>query len=291
MRRIILPIIALTFLAAIAGCKKGKVVSDIDNLGTGSYVTLVRTIANTLNYANINTSSASITVRQYGEAIDKIKVYVSSGPKTLNKGNWKFIKDVPYSGDSVTITVTSQELATALGIPVSGLQPGTSYTFYNQVITKSGKTFDIVNTPQHGISNYNMALNWGASVVCPFTGNMAGNYTVIQDEWADWSPGAVVPVTNGPGANQVNLSQVWPNPAYGTVVQPFVVNVDPATGAATVTSGVTIGNYSAYGFTMVTGSGSSGFVFSCTGRITLRVRISAPPFGDQGFLNLILQKI
>ena len=84
-----------------------------------------------------------------------------------------------------------------------------------------------------------MVPTWAAIIVCPFTGSMAGNYRVIQDDWVDWSPGDIVQVTDGPGANQVNISKVWPNPANGSAVSPFVVSVDPATGAATIPSGVT----------------------------------------------------
>ena len=290
MQKIFYALIAFAFIS-LAGCKKEEVVSDFENLGVGSYVTLVRNLGNTFNFATIASASVGVSVKQKGADIDKIKVFVSTGGKTLDKTKWKAVKELPYTGDSLNIVVTSQELAATLGVPVSSLSPGTSYTFYNQVITKDGRIFDIVNTPQHGISNYNMVLNWSASVVCPFTGNMAGSYRVIQDDWQDWAPGDVVQVTDGPGANQINLSQVWPNPVYGTTVNPFVVSVAPATGAATIASGVRIGNYPAFGFMLDTGAGSTGFVFSCTGRITLSVRLSAPPFGDQGFSNLVLQKL
>ncbi|MFN2440678.1 MAG: hypothetical protein ABR503_15855, partial [Chitinophagaceae bacterium] len=90
-------------------------------------------------------------------------------------------------------------------------------------------------------------------------------------------------------ANQINLSQVWPNPAFATVVTPLTITVNPTSGAATIPVGVTFGNYSA-GYQGVTAAGSTGFVFSCTQQINIRVRISAPPFGDQGFNQLILQK-
>ncbi|MGI8601170.1 MAG: hypothetical protein ACR2KB_18090 [Chitinophagaceae bacterium] len=291
MQKLFYTLLALAFVS-MAGCKKKEIISDFETLGVGSYVTLVRTNSNTLNFSSIASSSVSITVREKGTPVDKIKIYVSQGGRTLDKSKWKFIKEVSYTGDSVTLTVTSQEIATALGLSsVNNLTPGSSYTLYNEVITKDGQIFNIINTPQSGISNYNMALTWGAAVVCPFTGNAAGDYRVVTDTWQDWSPGDIVQVTDGPGANQINLSKVWPNPAFGTTVNPFVVTVNPATGAATIASGVKIGDYSAFGFTLDTGPGSSGFVFSCTGRIQLRVRLSAPPFGDQGFFSLILQKI
>ena len=290
MQKIIFSFIAFTLLV-ITGCKKKEVISDFKSLDTGSYLTLVRNVATTFNFNNIASSSVGIVVAPKGSDIERIKVFVSPGNKSVDKSTWKAVKEIPFSGEEVTITVSSQELATALGVQVMNLTPGNTYTFYNQVITKDGRTFDIANTPQHGISNYNMALNWSAAVICPFTGNAAGQYRVVQDAWQDWSAGDIVEVTDGPGANQINLSKVWPNPAYGSSVQPFVVSVTPATGAATVASGVTIGDYPAFGFTMVTGAGSTGFVFSCTGRIQLSVRISDPPFGDQGFQALVLQKL
>jgi hypothetical protein len=281
----------------MVSCKKkdADVISAFEQLGVGAYVTLSKTNSLTLDYSAINTSQVSITVKEYGKPVDKIKIYVTAGAANRNRSTWKLVKEVPYptAGADVDLVVRATEIATALGVPPANLNPGTSYTLYNQVITKEGASYDIVNMQADfpTLPNYNMAMTWVASVVCPFTGNMAGNYRVIADQWQDWSPGDVVAVTDGPAANQINLSQVWPNPIYGVTVSPFVVNVNPATGAASVTSGVTIANYTCCGYTAVTGTGSTGFVFSCTGDITLRVRLSAPPFGDQGLQTLTLKKL
>ena len=275
----------------ISGCKKGDVAGDFEAVGKGSYLTKVAIGNSIIDYANLANSKVDVTVKEYGSPVDKIKIYVSKGVTTLDKaGAWKAIKEVPYSGDT-KLEVSAAEIAAALGIPITDLSPGTSYTLYNEVYSKDGQVHDITNTGAdfYGNPNYNMLMVWTATSVCPFTGNMAGNYRVVRDDWVDWSPGDIVAVTDGPGPNQVNLTQVWPNPAYGTAVNPLVVNVDPATGAATITSGVTWGDYGSY--TTVTGTGSSGYIFSCTGDIILKIRISAPPFGDQGLFNLILEKL
>lgn len=289
----IFSIITTASILFLFGCKKGDINGAFESQSTGSYLTKVAIGNKIINYASIGSAKVDVTVKEYGHPIDKVKIFVSTGSATTNTASWKAVKEVSYTGSDLKLEVTAQEIATALGVPINSLTPGTSYTLYNQVHSKDGGSWDIsnMNSTFYGGPNYNMLMTWDATVICPFTGNMAGNYRVIEDAWIDWLPGDIVPVTDGPGANQVNLSQVWPNPAYGTIVNPFVVNVDPATGTATITSGVTIGDYSAYGYTFVTGTGSTGYVFSCTGDIKLTARMSAPPFGDQGNLKLTLKKL
>jgi hypothetical protein len=285
----ILSILLITGLIFTVGCKKGEVISDVKSLGTGSYITLVKTTNLRFDYANIANSSVSITVKELGSPVDKIKIFVSKGGLTADNTKWKAVKEVPYSGETV-LTVKATEIATALGVTVADIAPGGTYTLYNQVITKDGRTFDLTNTPGSfsGNSNYNMAMSWTSVVVCPFVGPVAGKYKVVQDDWVDWAVGDLVDVVDGPGANQIDLRKIWPNPRYGTAISPFlIVNIDPATGAATIP----LGNWGDYGtYTASTLSGSSGFVFSCTGDIILTIHVNATGFGDQGFLKLILKK-
>ncbi len=290
MKKIIAYFFAFVLFLGMGGCKKGDLISDPAALTIGSYITLVKSNNTRIDYSNLSTSKVSITVREFGTPVDKIKVHVTKGSSTTDRSQWKFVKEFTYSGET-TLEVSATEIAAALGIPVTGLEPGVTYTLYNQIIAKDGRIFDIANTFGEfaGFATYNMVLTWAAVIVCPFVAPMAGDYTVIQDDWVDWSPGDIVKITDGPDANQINISKVWPNPAFGDVVAPLVVSVDPATGTATIPDGVTWGDYGSY--KAVTGTGSTGFVFSCTGRVALRIHILAPPFGDQGFFNLVLQKI
>jgi hypothetical protein len=196
--------------------------------------------------------------------------------EVLNDNNGKY-----------SLSVSGTEIANAIKPAI--IQPGNQYTLYNVITCKDGRTFDYANTATtfSGISAYRMALAWSATVVCPFVGPIGGKYTVVQDDWVDWSPGDVVDVLDGAVANTVDISKVWPNPAYGTVVNPLTIKVDPATGTGTIASGLVWGNYQP---TLAsTGSGSTGFVFSCTGLITMSIRIV---YGgsDFGSYKLILQK-
>ena len=290
MRKTIIRLLFVSGVILLAyACTKKKDVSSFDNVTTGAYLNLVKKGNLILDYGNLGTTSADITVKQFGADIEKIKIYATEGLTNLDKSTWKAVKEVPYSGGEIQLKVTATELATGLGIAPAALKTGSPYTFYNELILKDGRIFNPANTNGafQGISNYNMAMTWQAVVVCPYVPPMAGTYKVIQDDWADWGAGDLVTVTDVPG-NKLDLSAVWPNPIYGSVVTPLVISLDPATGAATIPANLVFGNYGSYNAKTL--SGSSGYVFSCTGTVTLVIHVDAGPFGDQGFLKLILKK-
>ncbi len=296
----LLYIFTILAILVVGACKKTgndvNPLSDISSMSIGSYLVLDSTVNLNMNYSSINSSSVSIMVEQYknGLPVDHIVVYVSK-TATYDTTKWYKVKSVAYGGTGTVLSVSGSELATALGVPTSSLSPGTSYVFYNRVYTKSGSFWDVSNTgyANDGTNliagtNYKSAFSFTANIVCPYSAPMAGTYKVIEDDWQDWNPGDLVLVTDGPGTNQINLSKVWPNPAYGTSVNPLYCVVDPATGVATVPAGITWGNYGSY--TTTTLSGSTGNVFSCTGLISLKIHFTASGYGDQGYNKLILQK-
>lgn len=285
---------------AFSSCKKtGKDAnpfSDVSNLSIGSYLILNKSINQNIDYNNFNNSEVGIEVDRYsgGEEVDKIEIWTVKGAN-VDPTSWKKVKTVAFTGPNTKLTVKGSELATAFGLPVSSFSPGTSYTFYNRLFTKSGRVFDVTNTGNNSGSGlitgafYFSAFTFQGFIVCPFVAPIAGTYKVIRDDWADWGAGDLVQVTDGPGANQVNLSQVWPNIAYGDpTTTPLILNVDPATGTATAPTGVVWGDYG--NFLASTLAGSGGFVFSCTGTIDVGIHLNAGAFGDQGTLKLILKK-
>lgn len=296
----IISYICLFSLIFISSCKKSGVqnpLADVANLDVGSYITLAATV--NLNFAYNNpASTVSIKVNQYGGEVVSVVLYVVAGSNS-NPAAWKKIKTVPFTGNGTVLSATSQEVATALGVTVASLAPGNFYTFYNQVLTKDGKKYDLSNTlgALENNSNYNAVFRWQAFITCPFTSPVAGNYRVVQDDWQDWSPGDIVQVLDGPAANQINLSKVWPNPAYGDIVNPLVVKIDAATGTATVPLVTFANNYpgtaTAQGANSSSGAGDTvpcGYVFSCTGYITLTMLVKYNG-SSQGNLKLVLQKL
>jgi hypothetical protein len=290
MRKILSSVLMLAAgMVLLNSCEKVDVPQDVNTLGKGSYVTLVKSTNLLLDFSNLAGSKAAIDVQEYGAEQEKLTIYVAPGTPTQDRTKWKKVKEVPNDNDGLyNLSVSGTEIATAIAPTV--ISPGNQYTMYNVITTKDGRTFDFANTATgfSGNPNYNMAMTWSATVICPFVAPIGGKYIVVQDDWVDWSPGAEVDVTDGPGANQVNISKVWPNPAYGSVINPLVINVTPSTGAATIPSGLVWGNYGSYNASTL--SPNSGFVFSCTGQIIMNIRIDASGFGDQGAFNLILKK-
>ena len=273
---------------AIGSCKKGDVVSDVNSLGKGAYITLVKSNNTIIDYSNLSTSKVSITVKEYGSPVDKIKVFVTKGTTSLDRSKWKQVKEFAYSGET-NLEVTATEIATALGIPPTGLETGATYTLYNQVITKDGRSFDVVNTYSEvsGNSNYNMVLTWTAVVICPFvpTG-FTGNFEVLEDGWADFSPGDILQVSAGADPTKQLKITAYPNPAFGSNRKEIVVDITPGTGVATVA----LQAYGDYGGEVVRTKtvGTNNYVFSCVGTITLRLNHTGN--ANYGDYNLRLKK-
>ena len=300
---LIIIIAACSAFVALNSCKKtgGNInpLSDIKNMKVGSYL-----VQDSLINANLNSTSPSstvgIVVHQFpaGEAVDRILLYGTLGTST-DTLKWKLVKSVPYSsGTKVNVTATTAELATAFGVPASNFTPGSLLTFFTKAVTKSGLTYDITNAGNNGGAGlvtgaaYKAAFSFTVYVVCPFTGHMAGSYRVKKDGWEDWVKDDIVQVTDGPGINQINLSQIYPN--GGTVINPLLVNIDPVTGTATVPK-VTYGRYGGvnsvqYSAEGVGANSVAGYVFSCTGFITLNLDHQGGGT-DYGPNRLILEKL
>ena len=271
MKRIFSILTSVSFLLLI-GCQKGEIAGDFAAQEVGSYLTRVAIGNGIIDYSNLANSKVDVTVKEYGTPIEKIKIFVSKGAANTNTATWKAIKEVPYSGNT-KLEISATEIATALGIPVTGLETGQTYTLYNQIHTKGGGKWDISNTGNqyYGNPNYNMLMTWNAVVVCPFVASQIGaigstvNFIVLQDDWADWSPGQPLPVTVT-SATSLTFPRMWDtNPSL-----PTVISIVQATGAATVArSGY--GDYPQYGILGLTqaSSGTNNWVFSCQGTITL----------------------
>lgn len=287
-------LVAIAFMVVGTSCQKEglaleKPFVDINFFGKGAYITLNKSVNVNFNYAAINTSKVSVLVDPYnnGIKIKQVKLYVVKSANA-DPAAWKLVKTVDVNG-TTELSATGAEVATAIGTPAATLfAPGQFYTFYNQVITEDGRTFDLSNTlgALENATGYNACFRWTAYVVCPFTGGMKGNYKVIADGWEDWPIGAIVPVADGPGANQVDLSGVYPGGGY--VKNKLVVNVDPNTGAASIPR-VDYGSYSPTGAVYSAAAANAGYIFSCTGYIGLKIEHFYGT-SSYGFYSLILQK-
>lgn len=268
----IFSIIALFSLLLFMGCKKGETAGDFAANGIGSYVTKVALGNGIIDYANLATSKVDVTVREYGTPVASIKILVSKGAASTNTAAWKMVKEVPYNGDT-KLEVTATEIATALGIPVTGLETGATYTLYNRVVSKDGQEHDIsnMNSAMYGSPNYNSLMTWNAVVVCPFNpaawGGVGTTFSarVLEDGWADYSPGDIIDNITITTATQLRFANMW----LTSPTRPVLVNITATTGAAAVPKQ----DYGDYGPSFPNfncqSSGTNNWVFSCVNLITL----------------------
>jgi len=262
----------------ISACKKdSNAVAGPGDLSIGSYLVLDETVNLNINFSDLANSTGAIKVHEYpaGEAIDKVVLFASPGSSS-DPTKWKEIKTVTYSGDQTELSFTGAELNSAL-LPEDSLVPGNSYTVFTRVVTKSGKTYDISNAGDNGGGGlvtgpfYASVFTIVTSVVCPFDQAASiGTYTVQSDpDWQDFTAGVdQIVVSAGPNDHSLSF-KAYPSPAYGTNQQDWILDVDPATGAATMAEQY-VGDYS--GGTVANCS-ATGLVFSCTGVINLKVDI------------------
>jgi hypothetical protein len=292
MKKLLYTFLIGSLMVSGLSCKKtgGTInpLSSVTNNKIGSYLVLDRVINTSLVYETAATSKVGVVAHEYkgGDPIDHVDLFVAPG-NTYDTTKWKFVKTIPYSGDSIEISATGADMAKAIGITPAQFVAGSGYSFYNRVICKSGARYDVNNTGTNsgsgilGGPSYKASFNFGAFIVCGYT-NMAGNYKVLVDDWADWYPGDFVVVKAGSAPNTLDLSGVWPNPAYGNVLTPLQITIDPNTGSV---SKITTAAFADYGSYTQAASAVSGYAFACTGLIKLVVTL--PPYGNN---NLVLQK-
>ena len=250
-------------------CKKDAINGDSANLILGSYLTLKKNINGNLDFSS-QTATVSIAVGSYGSAVKTINIYAATAGAT-DTTTWKLIKTVPYA-DSVILSVSTAELSTALA-PAT-IKPGNQYVLQNQVITADGRKFSAANTPTNYTSfpAYHFGFTWKATAVCPFNQAASiGSYTVVSDDnWQDFSAGDPITVIAGSDATTINFLAYPSLAAGGTNRQLWIVKVNPTSGAATMATQY-IGDYPGAPNAK---SAATGFVFSCTGVITLSVDVT-----------------
>ncbi len=281
--------IYILLVMVLFACKKAYFINDFNNFSIGSYLRLDKTDKTTLDYNKITTELVGITVTPLGSDLENVIVYAVLGGENLDKTKWKLVKSFQATGSALTLNVSTQELATAFGVTPAGLSPGNSYTFYNQNVTKDGRTFDVSNTDDdlEGQPGYRSAFRWQAIVFCAYDPATTNNidYEIENDAWGDFAAGDIVTVKNGPGANLISLGGVF---ATTTNHKDIVVDISPGNGAATVVRQA-YGTYPGDAPRVFNAEGT-GFIFSCAGIINLNLRHTDATGGAYGTWNLRLKK-
>ncbi|WP_336515778.1 hypothetical protein [Pollutibacter soli] len=277
MRKIILLLSTISFITV--SCHKDDLIQNVSSYSIGSYLNLVETENLLLDATNAAASTVAIKVKPVGSELQKVNIYAVAGGPDPDESNWKLVKEVSATDSLFTLAVTGAELAAALGIPITDIQPGQQYTFYNQMVTADGRVFDISNTEDdiEGQPAFNSVFNWTATVVCPYTNNMTGEFTIAVDQW-DGNVGGKIEVAAGPGENEITLKTPFP---LSIDAKDLIVSIDPVTGFASVAKQV-YGSYPGAPDISAQTTGSNNFVFSCkeTLDITLNHSSALGNFGN-----------
>jgi hypothetical protein len=118
---------------------------------------------------------------------------------------------------------------------------------------------------------------------CTFSNtSFNGNYTVAQDDWADFSVGDPIAVAPGASSNQISVT-AYPAPAFGNNRKPMIITVDPSTFAVTIPLQV-IGDY--FGAPPNATIKGTGTVNPCGDNISLTVTINV---GGTDYPGLVLK--
>jgi hypothetical protein len=245
-----------------------------------------------LNFLEIDNAAVVFDIYSQNKDIDEITytvTFTDAGVPT-QKFPTVEIKKVPGSafvnGKASDITITATELATAFNLPggAAYLSGGDNFTFFTSAKLKDGRVFTAANsaTSISTGTNSSFTTTFKLFVSCPFvTDDAVGTYTLVTDpgEWATEADHQVE-IIAGPGANQVTLKDALGYPQAFDMI----VDVDPATGVATVAKQKTFDfdfwdPASGYGIGSTAGG---GFFFSCSGFLTVDLTwtVSAGSFGN-----------
>ncbi len=181
-----------------------------------------------------------------------------------------------------TVEITGTQLATLFGEPIvegDNYRVGADITVNGQVF----QAFPIVGNA-YGAG---VAAQPGSSTsivyvaLCAFNNaNFNGNYSVAQDDWADFAVGDLVAVKPGVGANQISIT-AYPSPDFGTNRKAMIIDVDPLTFEVTVPEQV-IGDYDGAPGATVRGTGTLN---PCGDNINLNLTIN---YGGDDYEGIVL---
>ncbi|WP_299900895.1 hypothetical protein [uncultured Aquimarina sp.] len=183
------------------------------------------------------------------------------------------------------LSITAADLAAALGVTVPDLGPGDQFDFFVEITGNDGTVFNGLDETQFlgDINNPGLqqALVYTTFISCPFTVEEAvGTYTITNDVWGYEASGSdgQFEVIAGPGPNEITMVNPFEhvNPATGEQDYNVVISVDPNSGIATIARQEAwhCDNFGCpYGQGFIETRGT-GFLFACTGTLTITARAS-----------------
>lgn len=233
-----------------------------------------------IDVTNLNGFQAKFTVGVFYNSDIKPSKYDVVVRKNGNDTTVKvFKKDITTFPTS--LTVSANDLETLFGAPI---ELGDNFDISVDVYTESGKKYQAFPLVGVGYGS-GIAQQPGAitsirySAICQYHDDVyQGNFKILEDEWADYSPGDVVPVTRI-DATHFSFKYAAPD------ALPIIVTVNPLTNEVSVAKQV----YSPSGYGLGYGAISvesvpdqRNVVSPCDGKfgVVLKHTVSIGSFGS-----------
>jgi len=256
-----------------------KIIDEVfDNVERGAILRTIDTPNPTFDF-NDTSSEWVVTIEAQdaanGKLLDQVNIY-SAFVNDGTIGTEVFLKSVPASEFSegtwglprVDIAIMLQDVLDAAGLEQGDFDSGDSFNIRLESVLNDGRTFSYSNTvgTVTGGSFFSSPFLYSVQFFCALedASMFDGNYVVINDVWADYDPGAVVPVKF---ISEYTFRILSTNNPYidNTTTSYIEVTIDPLDGSATAASNECL-NYPGWACLDVVGTGSVG---TCTGDINL----------------------
>lgn len=292
--------------AAMVGCRDEELDPWKDyRTPNGAVITNSSIVSSIINFSDLENSAYEADLVDLNKTVARYELFIVFNKDTAT---FETITNFPAK-----LTITAPELVTALNTAgrtikdaTSGLERAYALTDFRAgaridcfatVTDKNGTVYpvnkignDLLTNPgQRTMHRFNFFIS------CPFVASEAeGTYFVTADAWGDYAAGNTIPMTVTATDNSITVKGLYSNAWAGsTNFRDFdvTITVNPANGIATVAAQQAYDTAwwpATFGIASVDGA---GFVFSCSGTITINLehRVSLGTFGG-GPYNITLTK-
>ena len=267
-------LLGLLFFSVWSCRDDSKLPIDMDEIPYGIFIA-GEMVTPILDVTNLDNSQIEYEIEAPSNNVSKYDVYVcrQSG---VDFSDTVFVKS--YSTFPILVELSAAEIATGLGITNADYVPGDILNFIGIATGSNGETasFDDLDQDVGTNPGERQGFNFTGYVSCPFDAQeAAGTYEWVVDPWETFYDDGIFEVVAGPGENQITCLDVFDHPTPTGGTYDMIIDVDPTTGIAIVERQDTWwpGNWGLPANWGIGWHEGEGFVFSCSGLITLQMTV------------------
>lgn len=299
-------IIILLSSIIIVGCRDENLDPWKDfRTPNGAVITNSAITSSIINFSNLENSAYEADLVDLNNAVAKYELFfvfnkdtailktITSFPSKLSIKAPELLAALNAAGKTIKDAVSGLERPYVL----ADFRAGSRIDCFATVTDKKGTVFPVTKIGNDLLTNPGQRTmhRFNFFISCPFVASEAqGTYFVTFDAWGDYPPGNTIPMTVTASETGVTVKGLYSNAWAGsTNFKDFdvAITVNPANGIATVAAQQAYDTAWWPGTFGVASVDGTGFVFSCSGTITLNLehRVALGTFNG-GPYNITLTK-